>query len=105
MKSAVIKTKGKQYLVSEGDKIKVEKLTVPIGAAVKFEEVLLAVSDKEITVGTPTVKEANVEAMVVRHGKGKKIMGVKMKPKKRYRRLFGHRQQFTELEIKKIKTA
>src|SRR3989338_2160045 len=102
MKTAIIKTGGKQYLVNEGDRIKVEKLVAEEEAAIKFDEVLFAATEKTVKTGTPRVTDAYVEATVVRHGKGKKIMGVKMKPKKRYRRLFRHRQQFTELEIKKI---
>ena len=102
MKIAVIKTGSKQYLVSEGNTVKVEKLTAPEGASINIGEVLLAATDKATKVGTPYVEGAQVKATVLRHGKREKIMGVKMKPKKRYRRLFGHRQHFTELEIKKV---
>lgn len=104
MKSAVIKTGGKQYLVSEGDTIKVEKLAADAAQAVDFTEVLLTATDKTITVGQPLVAGARVAATVLRQAKRPKVTGVKMKPKKRYRRYFGHRQSFTEVEITSIKT-
>lgn len=104
MKSAVIKTGGKQYLVSEGDTLKVEKLSEKLESEVTFKEILLTTTDKATKIGTPHVKGATVEAHIVQHGKHPKVTGVKMKPKKRYRRYFGHRQSYTEIEIKKIKT-
>lgn len=104
MKSAVIKTGSKQYFVSEGSKIKVEKLPNEAGKAVSFSDVLLTATDKTVTVGEPVVKAAKVEGKVIRHGRHDKVWGVKFKPKKRYRRLFGHKQHFTEVEITKIAT-
>lgn len=104
MKSAVIKTGSKQYFVSEGSKVKIEKLPTAEGKAVSFSDVLLTATDKTVTLGEPTVKAAKVEGKVLRHARHDKVWGVKFKPKKRYRRLFGHKQHFTEVEITKIAT-
>lgn len=104
MKTAVIKTGGKQYLVQEGDKVKVEKLPVEEGKKTTFKEVLLTATSKTAKVGTPLVKGATVEALVSKHGRHQKITGVKMKAKKRSRKLFGHKQHYTEVAITKIKT-
>lgn len=104
MKSAVIKTGGKQYLVSEGSKVKVEKLPTAEGKAVTFSDVLLTVTDKTMSLGNPAVKSAKVEGKVLRHGRREKVFGVKMKAKKRERKYFGHKQWFTEVEITKIVT-
>lgn len=104
MKTAVIKTGGKQYLVEEGDKVKVEKLPVDEGKKAVFAEVLLTTTEKTTKIGTPLVKGATVEAKVVKHGRHQKVFGVKMKAKKRSRKLFGHKQHYTEVAITKIKT-
>jgi large subunit ribosomal protein L21 len=101
---AVIKTGGKQYKVAEGDKIKVEKIEAEEGAKVEFSDVLL-ISDeigKEIKIGSPFVEGAKVEGEVLRQGRGDKIIIFKYKPKKRYQKKAGHRQHFSEVEIKKI---
>lgn len=102
MAHAVIKTGGKQYLVSKGDRLKVDRLTEDEGKDVVFEEVLLT-NDKKTVVGAPLIAGASVKATILRHGRHAKVMGVKMKAKKRQRTLFGHRQDFTEVEIKDIK--
>lgn len=99
---AVIKTGGKQYLVQPGDKIKVEKLDVEEGKEVSFSEVLLLEKSKKLEVGSPLVKDAKVTGKVVKQVKGDKLIIFKYKPKKRYKRKIGHRQQFTEVEILKI---
>lgn len=104
MKSAVIKTGGKQYLVTEGAVLRIEQLETEEGKKVTFNEVLLTTDDKVSAIGTPLVEGAVVEAKVVKHGQADKIYGVKMKPKKRHMRYFGHRQHFTEVEITKIAT-
>ena len=96
---AIIKTGGKQYVVQPGDKIKVEKLDVEAGKEVTFSEVLLTDKNKKVEIGAPLVKGAKVSAKIVRHGKGEKLIIFKYKPKKRYKRKIGHRQQFTEVEI------
>ncbi|OGZ71207.1 MAG: 50S ribosomal protein L21 [Candidatus Staskawiczbacteria bacterium RIFCSPLOWO2_01_FULL_33_9] len=100
---AVIKTGGKQYLVSPGDKIKVEKLDKKEGEEVSFADVLLVEKNKKIEIGNPKVKTATVEAKILKHGKGDKLIIFKYKAKKRYKRKVGHRQSFTEIEILKIK--
>ncbi|MEK7664195.1 MAG: 50S ribosomal protein L21 [Patescibacteria group bacterium] len=100
---AVIKTGGKQYLVQPGDKIKVEKLDAKEGKEINFSEVLLLEKNKKLEIGDPTVKEAKVGAKILRHGKGEKLIIFKYKPKKRYKRKIGHRQQFTEVEIVEIR--
>ncbi len=97
---AIIVTGGKQYKVSEGDVLFIEKKDIAEGETFKFDEVL-AVSDAE---GNFTVNPANasVEASVVAHGKDKKIIVYKYKPKKGYHKKQGHRQPYTKVEIKKI---
>jgi large subunit ribosomal protein L21 len=99
---AVIKTGGKQYIVSPGDKIQIEKLDLEEGKEVVFEEVLLLEKNKKIQIGNPTLKGVKVVGKVVKQGKGPKLIVFKYKPKKRYRRKKGHRQPFTEVEILKI---
>lgn len=99
---AVIVTGGKQYKVSEGDVLFIEKLEAEEGAAVTFDQVLMTGDGEDVKVGAPTVNGASVEAKVVKNGKGKKIYVFKMKRKKNYRRKKGHRQPFTKVEITKI---
>ena len=99
---AVIKTGGKQYVVREGDVLRVEKLDAEEGANITFDEVLAVGHDDGLKVGTPVVEGAKVEAKVLKHGKGKKIIVFKYKPKKNYRKKQGHRQPYTEVQISKI---
>lgn len=95
---AIFKTGGKQYYVSEGDTLYVELLDVKEGDTVKFDEVLFV--DGEA--GNPTVKGASVECKVEKHGKDKKIIVFKYRPKKKYRKKQGHRQPYTKLVVTKI---
>lgn len=97
---AIIETGGKQYLVSPKDKIRVEKI-VASGDEVVFDKVLL-VSDKDTKIGSPYVGGAKVIAKVLKQGRDRKLRIFKYKPKVRYRRRLGHRQQFTEVEIQSI---
>ena len=99
---AVIVTGGKQYKVSEGDTLFIEKLEVEEGSAVTFDQVLMVCDCEKVTVGTPSVDGATVEAKVLKNGKAKKVYVFKMKRKKNYRRKKGHRQPFTKIEITKI---
>ena len=101
---AIIKTGGKQYIVSPGKKLKVEKLGGSPGEPVYFGEVLLVGDEHgaDVKVGAPTVPGAKVEAKIVRQARAKKVIIFKYKPKKRYRLKKGHRQHFTEVEITKI---
>ncbi|MDE5781567.1 MAG: 50S ribosomal protein L21 [Lachnospiraceae bacterium] len=98
---AIIATGGKQYKVSEGDVIKVEKLGKEAGETVTFDEVLL-VNNGEVVVGNPTVDNASVSATVVSEGKGKKVIVYKYKRKTGYHKKNGHRQSYTEVKIEKI---
>ncbi len=99
---AVIETGGKQYKVSEGDVIFIEKLDVNEGDAVTFDKVLVVADGEKVTVGAPAVAGATVSAKVEKQGKAKKIYVFKMKRKKNYRRKKGHRQPFTKVTIEKI---
>jgi len=99
---AVIKTGGKQYKVKVGDKIKVEKLDGKEDAKIIFDQVLFLGDEKDVKVGNPIVKGAKVEGKILKTAKGKKVVGIKFKPKKRYKVKFGHRQTMTEVEITKI---
>jgi large subunit ribosomal protein L21 len=99
---AIIETGGKQYKVSEGDTIFVEKLDVEDGAAYTFDKVLLVADGENVKIGAPVVEGASVSAAVVKTGKAKKIYVFKMKRKKNYRKKKGHRQPYTKLTIEKI---
>lgn len=99
---AIIKTGGKQYKVSEGDLVRVEKLNKEVGEEVSFDEVLLAKTDEDLKVGSPFIEGASVKAEVKEHNKNKKIVVFKYKPKKGYRKKHGHRQSYTLVEIKNI---
>ena len=105
MKYAVIKTGGKQYKISEGQVLTVEKLDQPSSnekdKAIEFDEVLLLVNDGKVKVGQPKI-QSNVKARVIDQVKGKKIYVSKYKAKTGYRRRIGHRQNFTKVLIEKI---
>ena len=98
---AIFVTGGKQYKVSEGDVIYVEKLNVE-GETVEFDNVLMTIDGDNVTVGAPTVEGAKVTAKVLKNGKAKKVLVFKFKAKKNYRRRQGHRQPYTKLQIEKI---
>ena len=99
---AVIRSGGKQYAVRPGDRLDVERLDGEVGAEIELTEVLMVADGDAVSVGTPSVSGAKVTAEIVEHGKGKKIVVFKYKPKIRYRKRTGHRQQFTRLAIKDI---
>ena len=98
---AVIKTGGKQYRVSTGDKLRVEKLPGNVGDAVTFDQVLL-VGGEALKLGKPLVGGAKVEAKITGQGLGKKLVVFKFRRRKNYRRKNGHRQPYTALEIVNI---
>ena len=98
---AIIATGGKQYKVSEGDIIKVEKLGVEAGQAVTFDQVL-AVGNDGLTIGNPTVSGASVTATVLREAKSRKVIVYKCKAKLGYHKKNGHRQLYTQVKIDKI---
>lgn len=99
---AVIKTGGKQFKVTEGDTLKVEKLSTEVGKALNLNSVLTLVDGDKVTIGTPIVKGASVDATVISHGRGDKVKIFKMNRRKGYRKSQGHRQSFTEIKIDKI---
>ena len=101
---AIIEACGKQYKVVEGDVVFFEKLDTEAGKKVTFDSVILVSDEKGVQVGNPYVKGVKVEGKVVAHGKGKKIVVFKMKPKKNERKKQGHRQPYTKVEITAIKT-
>ncbi len=103
---ALIEACGKQYKVLEGEEVFFEKLDEEEGKKVTFDKVIL-VSDEngKVQIGNPYVKDVKVEGKVISHGKGKKIVVFKMKPKKNERTKQGHRQPYTKVEITSIKTA
>lgn len=102
MKFAVIKTGGKQYLVSKGDVLDVEKLDKKEKDKIEFDEVLMVADDKDVTMGTPFISGKKVKAEVLKEYKDKKVVGVKHKAKKRYTKKFGHRQQYTQIKITEL---
>ena len=103
---AIVDIAGFQEKVEEGSKLRVPTLAEKEGATVTFDKVLLlAKSDSDVSIGTPLVSGAAVEAKIVAHGRGDKIRIFKMKRRKRYRRDQNHRQGYTDIEVTKIKTA
>lgn len=99
---AVIKTGGKQYKVTEGDVLRVEKLNAEVNATVELNEVLLVANNDNVKVGSPLVEGAKVVVEVLSQGKGPKVINFKYKPKKASHRKKGHRQLFTEVKVVSI---
>ncbi len=99
---AIFETGGKQYKVETGNEFDVERLKAEEGSIVKFDNVLAVSDGKELTVGTPTVETAIVEAEVITHKRGQKVVAFKKKRRKGYRRKVGHRQELTRLKITNI---
>jgi large subunit ribosomal protein L21 len=102
MSFAVIKTGGKQYIVTDGQALIIEKLPKPENGKIIFNEVLLMDDGKKTTIGTPFIEGASIEADFVGEGRGKKLVIVKYKNKTRYRRRIGHRQPFTKVAVTKV---
>jgi large subunit ribosomal protein L21 len=100
---AIIKTGGKQYKVAEGDTIKVEKLDAEVGQTVVFDDVKLVAKDESATIDAKALESVTVEGTVLAQEKAKKIVVLKFKRRKGYKRKSGHRQQRTRLQITKIK--
>jgi large subunit ribosomal protein L21 len=96
---AVVKTGGKQYRVTAGEKLKIEQLAADIGAEVVLDQVLFVANGEDVSMGTPLVSGAAVTAKVVAHGRGDKVRIFKMRRRKHYRKSQGHRQNYTEIEI------
>jgi large subunit ribosomal protein L21 len=99
---AVIKTGGKQYLVTPDQKIKIEKIEGDVGKKLVFDQVLLVADDNKVSIGKPIVKGAKVEGEIVRQGREKKKIVFKYHSKTRYRKTKGHRQHFTEVKINSV---
>ncbi len=102
MKVAIIASGGKQYLVKEGEVVRVEKIAVAEGEKVQFGEVLLVDDGEKTVVGTPYISGAVIEATMVREGRAKKILVQKFKSKVNYKRRLGHRQSFSEISVTKV---
>jgi large subunit ribosomal protein L21 len=100
---AVLETGARQYRVSAGDTVEIERLDVPAGQPFTFDKVLLVNDDGKVKVGTPLVAQATVTADVVEHIRGPKLVTYKMKRRKGYRKKIGHRQELTVVKIKEIK--
>ncbi len=100
---AVLETGGKQYRVTPGDTLEIERLAVEAGQPFTFDRVLLVSNDGQVTIGSPTVPAASVVADVVAHKRGAKTVAFKMKRRKGYHKTIGHRQELTVVKIKEIK--
>ncbi len=100
---AIIEACGRQYKVQEGEAVYFEKLDTEEGKKVSFDKVVLLSNDGKVQVGNPYVANAKVEGKVISHGRGKKVLVFKYKPKKNERKTRGHRQDYTKVEITSIK--
>ena len=96
---AVVRTGGKQYRVSAGEKLRIEQIPAAVGQEIMLEEVLLVADGEALRMGAPLVSGAKVRARVLGHGRGDKVRIFKLNRRKHYRRSIGHRQNYTELEI------
>ncbi|UCD67747.1 MAG: 50S ribosomal protein L21 [Betaproteobacteria bacterium] len=99
---AVIKTGGKQYRVSSGEKVKIEQLAAEIGSQITIDQVLMVGDGDKATIGTPLVKGAKVQATVVNHGRRDKVHIFKMRRRKHSKKQQGHRQDYTEIQVDQI---
>ena len=99
---ALIKTGGKQFKVTEGQLLKVEKISAEVGKPYSIDAVLSVIDGAKVIIGTPLVKGAVVNTTVVSHGRGTKVKIFKMNRRKHYKKSQGHRQSFTEIKIDKI---
>jgi large subunit ribosomal protein L21 len=99
---AVIKTGGKQYRVSAGEKLKVESLPAEVGSEITLDQVLMVGEGDSVRMGSPMLAGASVKATVVAHGRGEKVHIFKMRRRKHYRKSQGHRQNYTEIQINGI---
>jgi large subunit ribosomal protein L21 len=100
---AVIATGGKQYKVTKGETLRVEKLDGDEGSIVKLENVLMVADGDKVSVGTPTLDKATVTAKITAHGRGNKVEIIKFRRRKHSRKQAGHRQSYTEIEVTEIK--
>ena len=99
---AVIKTGGKQYRVSPGEKIKIEQIPADVGAQIVLDQVLMVAEGESVKVGNPLVDGAKVSATVLAHGRGQKVRIFKLRRRKHYQKTQGHRQNYTEIRVDAI---
>ena len=99
---AVIKTGGKQYRVTTGEKIKIEQIPADVGSQITLDQVLMVGEGESVKVGNPLVAGATVTATVVSHGRGEKVRIFKLRRRKHYQRTQGHRQNYTEIRVDAI---
>ena len=99
---AVIKTGGKQYRVSSGEKLKVEQLAADVGSEITIDQVLMVADGDKISIGKPLLEGAKVQATVVSHGRADKVKIFKLRRRKHYKKQQGHRQNFTEIQVNQI---
>jgi len=99
---AVIKTGGKQYRVTTGEKLKIEQIPADVGSQITLDQVLMVGEGESVKVGNPLVSGAKVTATVVSHGRGDKVRIFKMRRRKHYQRTQGHRQNYTEIRVDAI---
>jgi large subunit ribosomal protein L21 len=102
---AVFRTGGKQYRARQGERVRIERLDAAVGETIAFDQVLLVGEGASVKVGAPTLSDCKVEAKVVSQGREDKIIIIKFRRRKHYRRTQGHRQAFTEVEITGISGA
>ena len=102
--NAIIKTGGKQYRVSSGDEIRVEKLQGEAGDTVIFDHVLLIADEEDVKIGRPYLENSEVRGKIIEQGKNRKILTLKYKRRKGYHRRIGHRQPFTSVRIENIES-
>jgi large subunit ribosomal protein L21 len=101
---AVIRSGGKQYRVSQGGSLRVEKLPGEVGSSITLDDVLMIGGDGDVKIGTPKVDGAQITGTIVAQGRGQKIRVFKMKRRKGYRRSQGHRQDYTEIRVDEIRS-
>lgn len=101
---AVVKTGGKQYRVSKGDRVKIEKIPGEVGAEVNFDQVLMVGGTDDVKVGTPVVSGATVSARILKQDRSRKVMVFKFKRRQGYKKKQGHRQAYTQVEITGIES-
>jgi large subunit ribosomal protein L21 len=99
---AVIVTGGKQYRVTKGETLKVEKIVAEEGAEIELDKVLMIADGDKLSIGAPELDRSSVKAKIVSHGRGKKVTIIKFRRRKHHRKQMGHRQSYTEIEITSI---
>ncbi|WP_041068853.1 50S ribosomal protein L21 [Candidatus Ishikawella capsulata] len=96
---AIFENGGKQYIVSEGQAIRLEKINLPVGDKISFNKILLVSNDKDINIGTPIISGSVINGEIIAHGRKEKIKIIKFRRRKHYKKQQGHRQWFTDVKI------